>query len=610
MAKKQAVQKVFHVAAEGKDRNAGTERAPFKTLERARDAVRKISGDMTGDIVVKVAPGTHALDHTLVLDHRDSGTNGHNVIYQASGDGPVVVSGGKKITGWKPDTGGRWKARTDLENFRQLYVDGRRVARPSRPAPRGLERVGCYGYSLEKLDPHLAMGQARFPAGEHSMAYWKNIQDVEFCYRTSWSYARCRIAQVTRTVEHDYIHMAQPAFTLANVKEGVQIGYPELIENALELLDRPGEWYLDRQEHRVYYYPMAGEKMNSVEVVAPALEVLVELKGTLDQPVHNIRFEGLTFSYATWQMPSDGFVDIQANFRAGRETKMFPRGQAGLAILHGEMIKSPANVICHAAKAVQFQGCRFTHLGGAGLDLEYGAQNNVVNACEFCDISGSAIQVGDVQRHDHHPDDPRLIIRNNRVTNNRIHDIAVEYHDGLGVFAGYTEGTVIAHNEIYDMPYSAISMGWGWGETDAGGGGYELPESARFNTPTPARNNLIENNHIHHIMKRLLDGGGIYMLGRQPGTVIRGNRIHDSGGIPGGIYLDEGSADIEVTRNVVSGAKTWAIGDAEQRATPIFLNNKAQDRDQTCLIHHNEGKAFIHNSGVIENWKGPGSSRK
>ena len=99
---------------------------------------------------------------------------------------------------------------------------------------------------------------------------------------------------------------------------------------------------------------------------------------------------------------------------------------------------------------------------------------------------------------------------------------------GVGVFAGYTEGTRIAHNEICRLPYSGISVGWGWGEEDAGGGGYNQPH--RYDTPTPARNNRIEMNHLHHLMHPMMDGGGIYTLGNQPGTIIRGNHIHDNRG--------------------------------------------------------------------------------
>ena len=183
----------------------------------------------------------------------------------------------------------------------------------------------------------------------------------------------------------------------------------------------------------------------------------------------------MTFAYATWMPPSDGFVDIQSNFRAGREVKLFVRKQHGVMMsLHGELPKSPANIICHTAKGVQFQKCLFTHLGGAGSDLECGAQDNLVNDCEFCDISGTGIQVGDVQKEDHHPDDPRLIVKNNRIANSRIHDIGVEYEVLEGTSLATTEGTVIAHNEICNVPYSGIGLGWGWGEADAGGGAHEF----------------------------------------------------------------------------------------------------------------------------------------
>ena len=90
---------------------------------------------------------------------------------------------------------------------------------------------------------------------------------------------------------------------------------PIYIENALELLDEPGEWYLDRPAKTVYYMPRQGEDMTNAEVIVPAVEKLVELRGTLDRPVHNIRFEGLTFQHGGWLLPNKiGFVDVQANF--------------------------------------------------------------------------------------------------------------------------------------------------------------------------------------------------------------------------------------------------------------------------------------------------------
>jgi hypothetical protein len=210
-----------------------------------------------------------------------------------------------------------------------------------------------------------------------------------------------------------------------------------------------------------------------------------------------------------------------------------------------------------------------------------------VQGCRFDDISGSAIQVGDVSREDHHPPDPRRTVARNRIANNLVTRIGVEYEDSIGVFCGYTDGTVIEHNEIADLPYSGVSVGWGWGMPDAGGSAYASP--VVYDQPTVCRNNRIEFNHIHHVMQRRNDGGGIYTLSRQPGTVIRGNHLHDNGpGGPGGIYLDEGSSEIEVTGNAV-----YAV------ARPMNYNNHAQNRIATCNEHDNRFGALRTAAGII-----------
>ncbi|MBI2438350.1 MAG: right-handed parallel beta-helix repeat-containing protein [Lentisphaerae bacterium] len=566
------VRQAFYASPEGDDNNPGTARAAFRTLARARDAVRAVNKDMTGDIVVWLDDGVYLLDETLKFDPDDSGTNGHFIVYRAREGATPVLSGARTITGWKPDTDGRWKASCAFGKFRQLYVNGGRAGR-ARGAPPAMEPWGNW----DKID-----GLAGYTARNTNMPAWRNQADIEFGYLNEWSHMICKVAHIeaARTRGEATIVMQQPGFYLATQKETRRASLPAYVENVFELLGKAGEWYHDRSSGMLYYLPREGEDMASAQATVPALERLMELRGSPDRPICNVRFQGITFRDATWLRPSEhGFADLQANFvmnpdPAKRFMRRLEKECATVACIHSEALKSPANIVLHAARSVQFEQCTFTRLGGAGMDIERGSQGNIVKECSFHDISGSAIQVGDVRQEDHHPGDSRLIVKDNRIVHNRIHNIGVEYEGSIGVFAGYTNGTVIADNEIYDLPYSGISVGWGWGEEDAGGGVYVQP--FYYDTPTPAGNNRIERNHIHHVMLKRNDGGGIYTLGDQPGTVIIGNHVHDNAGVPGGIYLDEGSGHIEVAKNHVRGV-----------AKALTLTNRPQNRDATCRIHNN-----------------------
>jgi hypothetical protein len=223
---------------------------------------------------------------------------------------------------------------------------------------------------------------------------------------------------------------------------------------------------------------------------------------------------------------------------------------------------------------VRFERCDFTRLGPTGLFFGLGAQDNTVVGCRFHMLSGAAIEVGGIQRQDHHPDDSRLIVRGNTVVDNDIRDIGLDFEDSVAVFVGYTDGTVVAHNEITRVPYTGISVGWGWGEEDPGGGLSSQP--FQFDTPTTARDNHIEWNHIHDHMQLRSDGGGIYTLTNLPGTVVRGNLVHDAVNGPGGIYLDLGSGFIDVNDNIVYGVPEV-----------LHENNQPQGRAATCNIHDN-----------------------
>ena len=303
------------------------------------------------------------------------------------------------------------------------------------------------------------------------------------------------------------------------------------VENAFELLDAPGEWYLNKTTGYLYYMPLSTENMVASVAVLPKLKTLINGAGTVDMPITDIEFSGITFAYAGWTREdnNEGFVEVQANFTVSA----IDQGNPDLDV------KTPANVTFTAAKSIKFERNVFKHLGAVGLGFGLGSQGNVIAGNEFYDISGSGVQIGGVTVEDHHPEDIRSKVMNNSVTNNYIHQIGVEYAGGVGVFAGYTENTLISHNELTDLPYSAISIGWGWGVRDFAG------------NPTTSKDNKILNNRIHDHMKVMFDGGGIYSLAAQPGEVISGNMIYDQRNDFGAVYLDNGSRYVTVEHNVM-----------------------------------------------------------
>lgn len=577
----------FHVSPAGNDTNAGSLEKPFQTLVKARDAVRALPKGAGRDVAIILRGGVHTLSAPFILTATDSGRRDHPVVFKNHPGETPILSGGRRVTGWTQDTNQVWKAAAPVDDFRQFYVNGNRRDRAHGNPPPDLKLAGDAGYQT-------SLG---------SMADWKNPDAMELVYFDVWCHTRCRIKSIRRDGDRAFIEMLPSYFEYARIKEGAQLNEPASIENALELLDEPGEWYLDRPSKTLHYLPMPGEEMSQAEAIVPALEKLVELRGTLDQPVHDITFEGITFSHAGWLLPNtNGHVDIQANFTLSL-TNMIKRDEH-VTDIHNEHKKSPANVVCHSGHFIRFERCRFTHLGGAGLDIDDGSQDNTVIGCEFADVSGSAIQVGDVRPVDHHPRDPRRIVKNNTIAQNDIHDAAVEYQGGVGVFAGYTEGTRIVNNHIHDLPYSGVSVGWGWGEEDAGGGNPAYRQPFHYDTPTTCRDNQIISNHIHNVMQRLNDGGAVYTLGNMPGTIIGWNHIHDNPGIPGGIYLDEGSGFIEVTSNLV-----YAVN------KPMNFNNEVQDRKATCNEHDNyfdrtpdakspeEIRQIVQNAGIQSPWR-------
>jgi hypothetical protein len=550
----------IYVAPHGDDSNPGTESRPIRTLNHARDLVRGRNRALAADLTVRLAPGTYRLTQPLELDARDSGSNGHNVIYSSAAEGQYpVVSGAVAVTGWKLVDKARnlWSALAPeaLGNTRQIYVDGVRAHRA-----RG------------RLPVEVTQTETGYTASSAAMAAWRNPGDIEFVYTGGnsiwnersqglgpWTEPRCPVA----AIQGANIVMAQPCWAnstkrimlpsgerTANLVGGASVGkQPAYVENAYELLGTPGEWYFDRPARVLYYVPRPGEDMAKSDVEAPAIESLMAAAGTADAPIHNLVFSGLQFSYATWMRPStpEGFSEIQANYTlTGPHAwatqglcKLVPNGECP----YGAWTKTPGNVRLQYSHDVQFRNDVFTHLGAAGLDLGDGAQNDSVEGCAFTDISGNGVELGAVDKPLATGAD---ITRDNRIRNNHIWNIGAEYRGGIGIVVGYAQRSAVEHNQIDHTPYAAISMGWGgWPD--------KIRQAGQANY---SENNRVANNRIFDFMLVLADGGGIYTQGLTGpdlarGEKVTGNAVYEQFGSGHGIYTDNGSCNITVAGNIM-----------------------------------------------------------
>ncbi|MDG0791308.1 Ig-like domain-containing protein [Cohnella ginsengisoli] len=468
---------------------------------------------MDKDVNIVLRGGTYERTSTFTLTSADSGRNGYRVYYKAYAGETPVISGGKTITGWAlyDADANIYRAAVDAGlDTRQIYVNGERAQKARGKPPAGMT-LKADGHTTPNLD----------------MQHWRNTDRIEFVYRNNWQEGVCRVQSI---VGGD-IKMNPSCWSRVTSSTGL----PYEIANAFELLDAPGEWYLDKEEHYLYYKPRAGENMATASVVVPVLERLVSVSGTYDQPLRNVTFEGIVFAYSTWLEPSGpfGFKESQANL-------MYPTDFE--AQLPEDLVKIPAAVSVQAAEAVRFERNVFTHMGAGGLNIDMG-RNNAIQGNILSDISGNGLMLGDVKAEDHHPSVPDRLVKDNRIENNVVTRAAQEYHGGVGIWVGYTENTLIAHNEVFDLPYSGISIGWGWGSVDS------------TDNPSASKDNKIIANHVHHLMQEMVDGGGIYSLGMQRNMLIQGNVVHDQLYDFGAYYLDDGSRYVTLDSNIAYGNK-------------------------------------------------------
>jgi len=555
----------IYVASNGSDSNPGTKEQPLATLatamRKARELRRLNDASVANGIHIILKGGTYHLYEPVFVRPEDSGTETSPTYIEAAPGEQPELSGGVRITGWKklvapvqglpPAAKGKvWVADVPLINgrlfeFRQLWINNEKAVRAKDMNGESMNRI----LSWNKNEETCWIPAPKDPSVE-------NAEGLEMFIHQWWAIAILRIRKMEVQGDSAKLFFHQPESKIQSEhpwpapwisKETGNSAF--YLTNAIQFLDEPGEWYLDIVNRKLYYWPRDNEDLQKAEVTAPSLETLIRIEGTIDKPVSQIFFKNISFRHTGWLRPSQkGHVALQAGMYLLDAYKLKIPGTADKPGLENQawIGRQPASVEVSFVTNITFEACRFEHLAATGLDLKKGTHHDAIIGCLFDDIGGTAIQTGvfsDEAFETHlpfNPFDEREVCNYDTIANNLITNVTNEDWGCVGISAGYVRNINIEHNEINEVSYSGICVGWGWTKT-----------------VNAMRGNFIHANKVHHYAKHMYDVGGLYTLSAMPGTMIYENYIDSIYKAPYAhdpkhwfyYYLDEGSSYITIKNN-------------------------------------------------------------
>ncbi|HTR99573.1 MAG TPA: right-handed parallel beta-helix repeat-containing protein [Bacteroidota bacterium] len=561
----------IYVAPTGADSGRGTRGEPLATIDAARRMAGRLFSRARGAplaVDIRLRGGVYRLPEPFVLRPEDGPPAGSTLTYEAEPGENPVLSGGISLRAWRPDTlNGHavWNVALPVAagSVREFWVNGERM--PQSRYPRA-GYIAIAGGARRPRPADWQEGDSAFACAREDIPPGENFSGAEAVVMNRWVESRLPVMSFD----------ADSALFLCTRRSVFRLEEGDLcyLANVRSAFGAPGDWYADERERALYYYPRPGERPGEIDAVVPLLTTLVRVAGVPDSGivVDGLTVRGITFAHAGWYFPD-----------SVRGPGGFPQAATGV----------PAAFVARGLHHALIDRCTFTHMGTCAIELGAGCSGVVIRNSEFADLGAGGIRIGEQVIRD----DPRLLTGGNTVADCRIHDAGRLFHSAVGIWIGQSGRNRLLHNQIHDLFYTGISIGWTWGYGEA-----------------RATGNIVEMNHVHHcgVLSSgegpiLSDMGGIYTLGNQRGTLIRNNIFHDIAGYRyggWGIYFDEGTAHCTAEANIVYNTTHGGFHQHYGRENRFAWNILAWGRDAQVVrtrYENHPGFAFEHN---IVLWRG------
>lgn len=500
---------------------------PYSDFDKVIAQIQALKNTGLDSIEIILKGGTYILTKPIILDtsivsHNDS----LKIIFRPENplDTPII-SGGQRVTDFFR-TGKYYVANVGNKRFRQIYRNDSALVRAGYPDKCNYLKLN-WDYTNKRAMTNL------LPFDD----LVNKENPVELIVQRLWSCHILRIKDVSTDGQNTYftfLNKDNATFTIWPIKNINNESFR--LENSLAFLDENNEWYLNTENDELY---LKSYNEGKDKIIIPVIDSLLVIWGAKDKPINNIIIRGIRFCYTNWFLDtSETYIANQANINLTLPTQ-----------------PSLAAVIVKNAKNMQIDNCMFEHLGYNGIEFNTNVTSSSISGNVLRDIAGDGIIIDWTLSESNSglPHCSFISVDNNLITN-----IGTDCPSSVGIFVGYANNISIEHNALFDLPYTGISVGYGWS-----------------NKTTTIFNNKIDNNYINNAMALMSDGGGIYTLSNQPGTEIKNNFLENINNSRWsnpdfkavGIYLDEGSTGINVTGNSFLN-----VGD-------IMKENMAPDND-------------------------------